>query len=62
VAALILTRTLSGFSRLLYEVGVADPLTFSSVSIVLIVVAAVGGYIPARRGTKVDPMVALRYE
>jgi putative ABC transport system permease protein len=62
VAALILTRTLSSFSRLLYEVGVADPLTFSSVSIVLIVVAAVGGYIPARRGTKVDPMVALRYE
>jgi predicted permease len=62
VAALILTRTLSSFSHLLYEVGVADPLTFSSVSIVLIVVAAVAGYIPARRGAKVDPTVALRYE
>ena len=62
VAALILTRTLSSFSHLLYEVGIADPLTFSSVSIVLLVVAGVAGYIPARRGAKVDPMVALRYE
>ena len=62
VAALILTRTLSSFSHLLYEVGIADPLTFSTVSIVLIVVAAVAGYIPARRGAKVDPMVALRDE
>jgi predicted permease len=62
VAALILTRTLSSFSHLLYEVGITDPLTFSTVSIVLIALAAVAGYVPARRASKVDPIVALRYE
>lgn len=62
VAALILTHALSSFSHLLYEVGASDPLTFSSVSMVLIVLAVVAGYIPARRAAKVDPMVALRYE
>lgn len=61
-AALVLTRVLSSFSQLLYEVGIADPLTFSSVSIGLMILAAVAGYIPARRAAKVDPMVALRYE
>jgi predicted permease len=62
VGALILTRTLSSLSHLLYEVGSGDPLTFGTASIVLIAVAALAGYIPARRATKVDPMVALRYE
>ncbi|HEV2469324.1 MAG TPA: ABC transporter permease [Candidatus Sulfotelmatobacter sp.] len=62
VAALILTHTLSSFSHLLYEVGASDPLTFSSVSMMLIVLAVVAGYIPALRAAKVDPVVALRYE
>ena len=61
-AALILTHTLSSFSHLLYKVGTADPLTFSAVSILLAVLAALASYIPARRAAKVDPMVALRYE
>ena len=62
IGALTLTRTLKSFSHLLYGVGSQDPLTFGTVSILLIAVAALAGYIPARRATKVDPMVALRYE
>jgi predicted permease len=62
ICALGLTRTLRSFSHLLYGIGFQDPLTFATVSIVLIAVAALAGYIPARRAAKVDPMVALRYE
>jgi predicted permease len=62
VGALMLARTLSSLSHLLYGVGSEDPLTFATASTVLIAVAALAGYIPARRAAKVDPMVALRYE
>ncbi len=59
VGSLAVTRVMQS---LLYGVGARDPLTIAVVAIVLIVVAAVACLIPARRVTKVDPMVALRYQ
>jgi putative ABC transport system permease protein len=62
VAALILTRLLSSFSHLLYGVGTSDPITFVTLSAALTTIAVMACYIPARRASRVDPMVALRYE
>jgi len=57
--ALGVTRLIAS---LLFAVRPADPLTFVCVSVLLVGVAHISSYIPARRATKVDPMVALRYE
>jgi hypothetical protein len=58
-AALGLTRLLASF---LYGLTPQDPLSIVASTAILLVITALAGYIPARRATRVDPMIALRYE
>jgi len=58
-AAVAVTRLIA---TMLYGLAPTDPLTISSAVMLMVIVAGLAGYIPARRAARVDPMVALRYE
>ena len=59
VGALLLSRLLQSF---VFGVSTSDPVTFAGVALILTFVGAAASYFPARRATRVDPLVALRYE
>lgn len=62
IAAMVLTRVLTSFARLLYGVAATDWLTFLAVSLCLFVIALLASYLPARRAAQLDPVMASRQE
>jgi ABC-type antimicrobial peptide transport system permease subunit len=58
-ASLLLSRMLTS---LLYGVAATDPITFLAVSVLLIATAALAGYLPARKASRIDPLKALRVD
>jgi putative ABC transport system permease protein len=58
-ASALLTRFMTS---LLYEISPGDPVTFTIIPVILLGVALAASFVPARRATRVDPMVALRHE
>jgi ABC-type antimicrobial peptide transport system permease subunit len=64
VAAGLITAVLTGrfVTSLLYGLPAADPLSIATATAVMAIVSALAGYLPARRASRVDPMVALHYE
>jgi len=58
-AAFVLTRVMR---NLLFEVSATDPATFALIALLLVAVALIASYIPARRAAKIDPLLAIRNE
>lgn len=59
IAAFVVTRLMTSF---LYHVQPTDPVTFTTVSLLIMAVALLASYLPARKAMKIDPLIALRCE
>jgi len=61
-AAYVLTKYLESLTTMLFGVKPTDPLTYAVTAALLIAVSLIACFVPARRATRIDPLVALRYE